>query len=386
MAMGKPENITVANVLFDDRFGGPQKRVIEVSEGLRARGIQTVMYLPAGVGNAENMAGERDVEVKRIGFSRIPRLSSITRVVKWVLMAPVDVLRFRSEFIRRKVDIVHVNGAFFITPAIAAKLAGKPLVWHLNDTIVGGVLRIVFGSLVRLMADRIVVAANAVAKHYYVVNSQPKVVYAPVDAGYLASAKSVATNEIYEARRQRITLIANWNPIKGIEYFIDAANLVRKNSGNIEFVLVGAEIPGHEGYARDIEERIQSLGLSDVIVRTGFLNDISSVLAQSDILVLSSISEACPICVLEAMAAGVPVVATDVGGVRELLEAVPGDPAGVIVAPRSGEMLANAISLVLDDKDYSKNLGASGQRIAKKLFDISVCVELHENIYRSFRI
>jgi glycosyltransferase involved in cell wall biosynthesis len=373
-------SLRIANTLFDDRFGGPQKRVIEVAARLKQRGVITLIYLPAGSGNAEAIARKAGMDVIRLDISRIPRLSSVTRVLKWAISLPGDILRFRSAFIESGIDVVHVNGAFFLAPALGAKLARVPLVWHLNDTIVSGVLRVVFGSIVSLLADQIAVAAEAVALHYRVAARPHRVLYAPVDADRFAVARSRAIRPKPELRR--VVLIANWNPIKGIEYFVEAAALVRQEVREVEFVLVGARVAGHDRYAQLIDDRIEELRLADVFVRPGFVTDVPEVIAGADVLVLSSVSEACPICVLEAMAAGVPVVATEVGGVRELLEAVPGEPAGEIVPPRDSGALATAITRMLSDEPRAIGFGESGRRIAKQLFDIEVCVDAHEEIYR----
>ncbi len=133
----------------------------------------------------------------------------------------------------------------------------------------------------------------------------------------------------------RVGLVANWNPLKGVEYFVRAAALVRERMGEVEVVFAGARLATHEEYARRVDDLISSLGLRPAVRECGFVPSVAPVLADLDVLVMSSISEAASMPVLEAMGAGVPVVASEVGGVREILAAEPENPAGVIVPPAS---------------------------------------------------
>lgn len=377
-SQGHNQRMRILNLLFDPRYGGPQKRVIDVARRLAERGVDTVMCLPAGEGNAAEIAEAAGVRVRRLGMERIPNPRDLRRVMRWAVLFPRDVLRFVRLYREERPDAVHVNGAFFLPPALAARLVGVPLVWHLNDTLVPARAARMLGAIVRSLAARVVVAAEAVAVHYGVAGEPHVVVYAPVDVTRFAGRARVAPADSW-----RVGVVANWNSLKGQQYFVEACARVREELGDgFRAVMAGAKLPTHAAYAREVEERIDRLGLRQAMEDRGFVSDATEIIASLDVAVLSSIAEACPMVVLEAMAAGVPVVATDVGGVRELLLDEEGD-AGIVVPARDPAALAEAILRLLRDPGLRAELGRHGRARAERLFSLDRCAERHFEVYSS---
>ncbi len=109
-------------------------------------------------------------------------------------------------------------------------------------------------------------------------------------------------------------------------------------------------------------------GLSQWVELLGARADVPDLLAGADVFVLSSRSEGFPISVLEAMAAGLPVVATDVGGVGEAVE---NGETGILVPAADSEALARALERLVVDADLRRRLGAAGRARALRLFDVS---------------
>lgn len=367
----------VLNVVFEERIAGPTRRIVRVGKKLSEHGVDTVLCVPEGTGNAADYAQKSGVEVRRVEFERIPRPTDPKRVLRWAAFLPRDVLRFIRLFRRERADIVHINGAFFVPPGIAAKLLGIPVVWHLNDTVVPRAVAIAFGAFVRVVADKLVVAAEAVAKYYKISGAKYEVIYAPVD---LRQFEGVA--RVRGSGPLRVGLIANRLPTKGVEYFIEAAALIRKRREDTEFVLAGAPFPNHMEYYRRATEMISDLGLKPVLHDRGFVSSVEDVLNDLDILTLSSPStEASPTVVLEGMAAGLPVVATDVGGVREILLGELEHPAGVVVPLKSPEALAVAVLELLEEPEKAARMGENGRYLAEKYFSLERCTQRHLEVY-----
>ena len=370
----------VLNFLFDDRYGGAPKRVIQVAGVLALKsGVKTTVCLPEGTGNVADIAREAGLPVRRLPFERIPRPQDVRKVLLWVLRFPRDVLRFRELIRQERPDLMHVNGAFFVSPAIAAKLTRVPLVWHLNDTILPKTVAPLFGAVVQVMADRVVVAAEAVAQHYGVSFRSYTVIHAPVDVEQFRVAER---DRREPGGRFRVGILANWNPLKGLEYFLRAMALVRKRLGDkLEIVMVGARLSSQEDYVRRVEALIDELGLRDAILDHGFVVSVAPVLKELDVLVMSSTSEASSMPVLEGMASGLPVVATDVGGVRELVLSDPKRPAGKVVPSRDPEALALAVLDLLDHPAKAAQIGRNGRKLTEEQFCLNICAERHLEVY-----
>ena len=102
----------VVNLLFDDRYGGPQKRVLEVARELADVGIETIMCLPHGDGNAAEIARDAGVPVRRVRMERVPNPRQFLRVARWGLLFPRDVAEYLRVLRELRPDVAHVNGAF----------------------------------------------------------------------------------------------------------------------------------------------------------------------------------------------------------------------------------------------------------------------------------
>ena len=313
-------------------------------------------------------------------FERIPRPTDLKRVFNWMVRLPRDIRHFIALFRIEQPDVVHVNGAFFVSPAIAAKLVRRPLVWHLNDTMLPRKAARLFGVPVRLLADKVVASASEVALHYSIPPRLYEVLYPPVDVEYFKASPP----EERDLSVQRIGLVGNWNPVKGLEYFVRAAAQVRKGTENdVEIVFAGARLATHADYARKVDRLIEDLGLRSVVTELGFVNSIAPVLKSLDVVVSSSTSEAAQSSVIEATAAGVPVVTTDVAGAREVLLADPDEPAGIVVEPRNPEAIAAAVLELLRDPEKAARMGRSGRRLAEERFSLEICARRHLEVYEA---
>ena len=131
--------------------------------------------------------------------------------------------------------------------------------------------------------------------------------------------------------------------------------------------------------AAEVAAALEAQGLSDRVELLGARENVSELLARADLFVLSSRSEGFPVSILEAMAAGLPVVATDVGGVAE---AVLDGETGILVPPADPEALAAALERLVDDVELRHHLGAAGRARALRLFDAPRYRAAHLALYR----
>lgn len=175
-----------------------------------------------------------------------------------------------------------------------------------------------------------------------------------------------------------ITCVANLRPSKGHEYLIRALYELKSEGLGFRALLVG-DGPLHG----ELERLVQKLELEKQVLFLGFKDreDIPEILAITDFLVLSSLWEGLPTAIIEAMAAGCPVVATAVGGSPELI--IEGQT-GFLVRPRDSRALAQKMRLLLEDPKLCKNMGKAGAERAKEYFSLERMVREYESLYKRF--
>ena len=150
-----------------------------------------------------------------------------------------------------------------------------------------------------------------------------------------------------------IACVANLNACKGHATLLRAVGRLRPDGWSL--LLVG------EGPERsNIEQMIVEANLRERVIVLGRCLDVHEILHTADLVVLPSYSEGMPNAVLEAMAHGLPVVASDVGGVRSLL----GSGAGIVVPPRDENALTDALQRLIDDRSLRANMGEKGSELA----------------------
>jgi L-malate glycosyltransferase len=183
-----------------------------------------------------------------------------------------------------------------------------------------------------------------------------------------------------------VILVARLNPLKGIDDFIAAAARVARVVPNASFLVVGdnwvsrrGEVVVDSAYRRQLSERLADLGLGGRVVFSGFREDVPALLAEAAVSVLPTLSEGLSNTLLESMAAGVPVVATDIGGNPEVVHH---DVTGYLVPPHDPPALAAAIVRLLADRDLAERFGRAGRRRVQENFSLERMVTRTETLYR----
>lgn len=164
-----------------------------------------------------------------------------------------------------------------------------------------------------------------------------------------------------------VAFIGRITPIKDVKTYIRAVGILSRKIPGLKAYIIGGHDESPE-YYEECLELTENENLGDVIEFTGKV-DILSYLPAIDVIVLSSISEAQPLVILEGGAAGIPSVATNVGACREILEGAEGDdfgPGGIVVSLASSSAMADALSkMLLDNEFYAKCSTAIRKRVEK---------------------
>ncbi len=171
-----------------------------------------------------------------------------------------------------------------------------------------------------------------------------------------------------------VGIVAALAPHKDYPNFLRAARIVADQLPRVKFLIVGE---GKE--AGRLKRLIAELGLGDSVIFTGFREDIPRLLSLFDVFVISSYLEGLCTSILDAMAAGVPVVATETGGIPDLVK---NKENGILVPPRDPKRLAEGVLRVLNDSNLAQGMVKAGHSTVRR-FSAEQMAKKTEEVYRS---
>jgi glycosyltransferase involved in cell wall biosynthesis len=172
-----------------------------------------------------------------------------------------------------------------------------------------------------------------------------------------------------------IGVVARLQPEKGVANFLKAAVRVAEVSSQARFLVVG------DGPLRgELLDLAEHLGLSERVRFLGYRSDSRALMELMDVLVVPSLTEGSPLIVLEAMAAGVPLVASAVGGIPDQVRH---GREGILVPPDDPDALGEALGVLLRDPAYARRLGEAGRRRTQNEFSHETLVRRTEGVYRA---
>ncbi|MHA2216763.1 MAG: glycosyltransferase family 4 protein [Candidatus Hodarchaeales archaeon] len=168
-------------------------------------------------------------------------------------------------------------------------------------------------------------------------------------------------------------IVGKLDEIKGHKYLFKALQKIHAIYSNVKCLVVG--VGPHE---RELKKSTKEFGLEDVIIFTGYRQDMPQVMKAIDLLVCPSLTEALPIVILEAMAMAKPVIGTDVGGISE---AIVNGENGFLIPPKDVDALISTLQNLIGDKDLRVKMGATGMKRARSNFSIEATVAKITEIY-----
>ncbi len=364
-------------------IGGAERVLFGLVDKLDRERFAIALAVPAESSLTKEMAA-RGVPL-HTGIPR-PRLLGIRRENLGrdrlsLLFYPWDMLRTvhdLSRLIRREdFDLVYTNSAkAHIYGTLAGRAARRPVAWRMHDIVDTDAysrLNIWLFRRAADMADRILAVSDA-ARDALAGWGVPAGKLATIHNG-LDLASMHATRGRDEMRRELgipreapvAGMVGRIVPWKGPQVFIEAARRVLENVPDAYFLMVGGAVFGEAAFVDELKARVAGWGLADRIIFTGLRQDIPDLVSGMDVLVHASIlPEPFGMVLLEAMACRVPVVATEGGGVSEIVVA---DSTGLLVPPGDPEAMAQAITGILGDPDTARGMGEAGFERVRDHFD-----------------
>jgi glycosyltransferase involved in cell wall biosynthesis len=165
---------------------------------------------------------------------------------------------------------------------------------------------------------------------------------------------------------------------KGLEHFLEAAQMLAPRFPDARFVIVGYANPAEQEYEATLKALTGRLGLSDRVIFTGLRQDVPALLGGATVSVMPSLNEALSNVLLESMAAGAPTVATRVGGTPE---AIVDEVTGLLVEPGDATALAEAVARLLNDPALARRLGDASRKAIVDRYSVEKMVRATESLY-----
>ncbi len=268
--------------------------------------------------------------------------------------------------------LFHAN----VVGRICGRLAAVPHIVSAVHTLEGRFYHFPLERLTWRLSDRVLFVSKAVARwaaaHAGIHGPATGVVYNGVDE--TVAVKPGLKTEFRLRPSRLVVTAARLTAGKGVKTFLRAAQLLAPRYPDVKFAVIGGgELDG------PLREIARQLGIEERVHFAGWRDDVTRALAGCDVFVSASrLGEGLPNVILEAMIAGVPVVATDVGGTRE---AVVDGETGLIVPRRDPPALAKGIASLLDDPGRAHAMGERGRERAREHFSVGAMVERMQRIY-----
>jgi len=371
LAMTDQRKIKVLYLINALHVGGAERVIARTVTGLDKNRYETIVCCLW-------MGGAAADEIEKAGV-RVINLDAKNKLDFGILFRLYRLLK------EHKIHIIHS----FLFHAnmlgrIVGRLAGVPIILSSERTMgMESKHRLLLNRITASLADKIVTVSEAVREFAIakigITPDRLVTIHNGVDLSeFLQSPNS---ERIEEAKRELgiapshvvVGTAGHLEEEKGCEYLLQAAAQVSAQDGKVTFLLVG------DGSQRaKLEHLAEDLGISSNVIFMGYRNDVPKILSVMDVFVLPSLYEGLPNALLEAMAACRPVVATQVGGIAEV---VADGETGILVPPRDPGALAGAICVLLEDRERAREMGIAGRKQVERLFSVEKMVAKTEALY-----
>ena len=281
---------------------------------------------------------------------------------------------------RYAIDLIHANSlSVALLGGIVARINRIPILMHKRYATSYGIL----DRICERLLHRVILVSEATRWNFAPIAKQT-LIYNGVDLdAFQASSEEVETlrtellpdvpgSAILTGVVTRIT------PEKGIHFLVRAIAELKGKIDTKLLIVGGPYFQKDVDYMDALKQEVADLDVEDAVIFTGFLSDTRVVTSLLDIvLVPSIIPEACPRTIIEAMAVGKPVIATPLGGSKELVT----PETGILVPPENASAIADAIATLASDREQLREMGIASRHRAEQLFSSKKNTTLTEAVY-----
>ncbi len=375
------KKIKIVFILGTLQIGGTETQFLELIKRLDPEQFDLRVLAFSTKGKVRNEIEALHIPFTGLGFSGLKRSPSGVLSCYKLIRTMVNYLRAEQpDIVQSYLFWANIYGS------ISAKIAGVPIIITgrrgLRDPHHQQWYHQILQYLANLWTTDIVANSQAVKRECLqyergVMERKIRVIYNGVDhARYFPPSSNASLRDEFKIPDgcQVVGCIANLRPCKGHQVLLEAALLVLQHHPQTRFLLVGDD----HGIKSELTQQAHGSGIRGAIVFTGYREDIPDILAICDMLVSTSFSEGFSNVILEAMAAGVPVIGTHVGGTIEMIEH---EETGLLVPPADPKRLADAMLRLIDDTPLREKFAQAGIQYVNTSFRIETMVQQTTSLY-----
>jgi glycosyltransferase involved in cell wall biosynthesis len=292
--------------------------------------------------------------------------------------AALAAIRRQSTLLRSwRIDILHAHALFWNTDLILAAWKLRiPVILHVHNPDAAA-----FRNLNRLAARKVLFCSRNLMEdcgHLERIADKAEVLHNAIDTNALGRGSPIRAGLGLNDADIAIGVVAQVAPRKGIDILIETARILLRERNEVVFLVVGPPAPGEEEFDRRVRAAAEDPALRGRVRFLGSRSDIPDVLASLDLFLLPARAEPFGIVVIEAMAAGLPVIASKVGGIPEIISS---PDIGCLVDPLTPEAFAGAIREILALPNRGRSMGAKARLSLTGRFDMATAGERLKKIY-----
>lgn len=360
---------------------GASRSLLRLASRLARDGHDPVVVLgqPGPLAALLTSAGVRVRRTRWMAAIERSDLRSPTSLLRFALRALGSLPAYLRILWSERPLIVHTNASIVLTSGLAARLSGRPHVWHMREGF-GEFPRLWrgFQRFVALTSSRVVCISESVASQFDDPLRREKVdvVHNGIPRGELRvpDPEEIGRLRSHWGLRDRVTVgvVGRINlGRKGQHLLVEAAARLTEGRPDVRFLVIGSAYPGKEAEEERLRAMIEDAGLGERFVLTGDMGDLPLIYGLLDILVVPSpVPEPFGNTAPEAMAYGIPVVGTNLGGTAEIVDH---GETGFLFPSGDADALAACLEVLLDDPGLRKEMGDAGRVVFDERFEFEHC-------------
>jgi glycosyltransferase involved in cell wall biosynthesis len=362
------------------RVGGMHKQILYLLKYLNRQEFEPVICISSSNGGLSSEYVQSGCKIIDLKWKRSMDVSMVPRLVKALYSVNPDIV-----FITEAQNLIYFRIArmFWYKRKFAQVGSFRALTfWFTSKNVIHKILDNIVSRWLYASSDKVVVNSNAMKDHYSTIlkiknDKEIAVIFNGFDPDFsITKSPEVLRNELMIGSTEIvIIMIARLDPWKDFKTFFKAAKIVLEQKEDIRFIILGDGI-----LKESLKMDLLYLGIQKKFIMLGERVDIYNYLNLSDIAILSTFGEGFSNSLMESMALGKPVIATDVGGNSETLGK--NGVSGYLIPPASPEFMADKLLLLAENKSLREEIGKNGKLHILNLCGMDKFILAYESLFR----